>query len=187
MANFQVREITTPRLHLRKLQMEDLPHYYKRIASSETVTRYMLWKPHTALEESAASIRKVLSRYETGESFRWVIALKSSDELIGIIDLLPRDTDNRIWSFAYMLSEDFWNRGYCTEALKAVIDFAFQHWNAAQIRADHFADNPASGAVMKKAGMYYQYTEEKKYEKNGVLHDALHYCLTWEQWLDSKK
>ena len=144
MQRISFHDITTSRLRLRKLRMEDLDHYYNRIASSEAVTKYMLWKPHTSLDESAASIRKVLSRYETGESLRWAIARKDSDELIGIIDLLPRDVDSSVYSFAYMLAEDVWNQGYGTEALRAVIDFAFGSCNARLIVADHFAQNPAS-------------------------------------------
>jgi ribosomal-protein-alanine N-acetyltransferase len=135
------------------------------------------------MEESIASIQKVLKGYENSTCYRWGIVLKNTKRLIGIIDLLPRDTEKGIYSFAYMLAEEFWDQGFGTEALKAVIDFAFLKCGAAQIQADHFASNPASGAVMKKTGMEYQESLPQKYEKNGILHDAHLYRITREQWL----
>ena len=183
MVHILIQELTTPRLHLRKLRMDDLPYYYSRLASSEVVTRYMLWNPHTSIDDSVASIQKVLRGYEAGTSCRWAIVLKDTGTLIGIIDLLPQDLEAGIYSFAYMLWEEIWNQGYGTEALQAVIDFAFQQCGAQNIEADHFTDNPASGVVMTKAGMQYQKQISGKYQKNGIIHDAKCYCLTREQWL----
>ena len=182
MLRLHFRELYTPRLQLRKLTMEDTPVFFSRLGSSKSVTRYMLWKPHASIEESAASIQKALKRYETGDSFRWAITLKNTGELMGIIDLIPRDIPNGVCSFAYMLAESFWNQGYGTEALNAVIDFAFRDWGAEMIQADHFAENGASGTVMGKAGMVYRHTLAGKYEKGGHIHDAHVYCITRHQW-----
>lgn len=186
MLNIHFQELNTPRLRLRRLCMEDLPFYY-RLAGSEKVCRYMLWKPHASIEESAASIQKVLRRYETGDSCRWAIAMADTNELIGIIDLLPRDISNGICSFAYMLAESFWNQGYGTEALNAVVDFAFRECGVQILEADHFADNSASGAVMAKAGMVYQRTIFAKYEKDGRKYDAHVYCLPRTHWQKCSK
>ena len=177
------QELHTPRLLLRRLTPEDLPLYYSRLAGSETVTRYMLWKPHTRIEESQASIQKALKRYETGESCRWVIAEKGTGNLMGIIDLMPQDPHTGTCTFAYMLGAEFWGQGYGTEAVKAVIGYAFSHCGALVVQADHFADNPASGKVMEKAGMIRIGTIPEKYEKNNRLHDAQVYRLTKAQWL----
>ena len=187
MLNFQIRPLETARLRLRKLTIEDAPLFFTRLGGNKTVTQHMLWQPHKSLEESIASIQKVLSRYETGQSCRWAITLKESDEMIGIIDLLPRNGESGICSFAYMLSENHWNRGYGTESLQAVIDFAFAECGATVIEADHFADNPASGAVMQKVGMTYRETIPGKYEKNDVLYDAVLYSLSREEWQKSGK
>ena len=183
MQNIRFQELHTPRLELRALTMEDLPLYYERLGSSEAVTRYMLWKPHTSLDESAASIQKALRRYETGDSCRWAITLKTNGELIGIIDLIPVERSAGTCSFAYMLCEEFWGMGYGTEALQAVVDYAFQFCGAESVQADHFAENPASGAVMRKVGMTFLGTISGKYEKNGVAYDAPQYRITKEEWL----
>lgn len=183
MLNIHFQELNTPRLTLRRLTMEDLPLYYERLGSSETVTRHMLWKPHTCIDESVASIQKAIHRYETGESCRWAIAVKQSNEMAGIIDLIPVDSEKGICTFAYMLGQDFWGKGFGTEAVKAVLDYAFARCGAEEVTADHFAENTASGAVMKKAGMLLQDIIPQKYEKGGRFHDAHQYRITRTQWL----
>lgn len=174
----EFRELETERLILRRLRREDTQDYYDRLGSSEAVTRYMLFSPHRDISESAASIEKTLRRYEAGNGYRWCIARKEDGRLIGVIDLLRLDPERSTCSFAYMLGEAFWGRGYGTEALKAVLSFAFRDLKVRAVIADHMAENAASGAAMRKAGMVYQYTEKAKYEKNGVFHDAPVYQIS---------
>lgn len=181
------QEIHTSRLLLRKLQPEDTLPFFQRLASSAAVSKHMLWVPHKELSESIASIRKVLDRYEAGRCYRWAIARKEDDSLVGIIDLLAFDEQADSCSFAYMLGQEFWGQGYGTEALSAVLDFAFSKMEIRVVTADHFAENPASGAVMRKAGMGYIRTIPGKYQKNGVLHDAPEYRITREEWAQNAR
>lgn len=173
----EIREIRTERLILRKVRLDDAGIYFSRIGSREAVTRFMLWNPHMDVSESVASMEKVLRRYGQGRCYRWGIALPEDDSIIGIMELLRFDEENETCSFAYMLSDDFWGRGYGTEALGAALDFAFREMEVKAVEADHFAENEASGAVMRKAGMKYVGTEPGKYEKNGILYDAHAYRI----------
>ena len=172
--------IETSRLRLRKLTLEDTEDYYRHLFGSEAVSRYMLWNPHRDISESAASIRKALARYKEGRCYRFGIALKETDSLIGIIELLRFDEQAGSCSFAYMLGQAYWGQGYGTEALKAVFDFAFSQMEVKSITADHMAENPSSGRVMEKAGMKKVSFLPGKYEKNGTLHDAVEYTITQE-------
>ena len=174
--------LESSRLRLRKLTMEDAEDYYRHLGSSEAVTRYMLWEPHRDLSESVASIQKALRRYAEGRCYRWGIALLETNSLIGVLELLRFDEETESCSFAYMLGEAFWGKGYCTEALKAAFDFAFTQLEVKSITADHFAQNPASGRVMEKAGMKKMCTLPGKYEKNGTHQDAIEYSITQCDW-----
>lgn len=174
--------LSTNRLFLRKFRPEDAVAYYVQLGSSEQVTKYMLWEPHRDIAESEDSISKILRRYETNTPHTWAITLKETDALIGRVDLLRLDEQSSTCSFAYMLGADFWNKGYGSEALKAVFDYAFTQLQVSAIEADHMADNPASGAAMRKAGMTYLGTVSEKYEKNGIWHDAVCYRITQKEW-----
>lgn len=177
-----IKDLKTKRLLLRKLTMEDLQPYFERLGSSAKVTEHMLWNPHKDISESVASIQKVLKRYEAGKCYRWGIALQEDNTLIGVIDLLKFDEEANTCSFAYMLGEEFWGQGYGTEAVEAAFRFAFRELKVSAIISDHFAGNPASGAVMRKAGMHYTQTIPAKYEKHGIRHDAIEYRITKEEW-----
>lgn len=182
-----MEQIETARLILRKLRREDVDDYYARLGSSEAVTRYMLWQPHRDLSESVASIEKALRRYEAGGCYRWGIAQKEDGRIIGVIELLKFDEAVNTCSFAYMLAEDFWGMGYGTEALQAVLAFAFEKLGVSAVEADHFEENTGSGAVMRKVGMKYCYTQSGKYEKDGMLHDAPFYRITAQDWETGEK
>lgn len=177
-----MEQLETRRLILRKLRMDDARVYYERLGSSAAVTEFMLWEPHRDIGESVASIEKALRRYAEGRCYRWGIARKEDDSLIGVIELLRLDEETDTCSFAYMLAEEFWGRGYGTEALTAALDFAFRKLKVAAVEADHMAENAASGVVMRKAGMKYQRTDRAKYEKHGKVYDAPVYRITAEEW-----
>ena len=81
---------------------------------------------------------------------------------------------------AYYLAERAWGKGYMTEVLRRVIDFAFDGLGLNRVEADHFAENPASGRVMEKAGMTKEGYARQKYCKNGVFHDAVLYGILKE-------
>lgn len=173
-ANF--KELTTERLVLRRLMPSDAENFYK-FASDETVCKYMLWNTHKTISDTITSIDKSIKSYEKGGYYRFGIALKDSNILIGIIQLLAFDEIKSTCSFAYMIAKESWGMGYGTEALKAVINFAFSCMDIEIIEADHFSVNAASGAVMRKCGMTYIETVKSKYEKNGIIFDADRYVI----------
>lgn len=175
--------LETRHLRLRKMKAEDASLYFARLGGSEAVVRGMLFQPHKDISESVASVEKNLRRYEAGRHYHWVITLKESDELIGVISLLGFEENRSRCSFAYMLGEDFWGKGYGTEAVKEALNFAFGKLGIEVVEADHFAHNPASGAVMRKAGMICTGVINGKYEKNGQLIDAPQYVITKEMWM----
>lgn len=177
------QSLSTQRLLLRKFRMEDAASYFAHLGSSEAVTKYMLWQPHQSISESEDSIRKILRRYESDAPYTWAITLQKTGTLIGRVDLLRLDAQTGNCSFAYMLGAAFWNKGYGTEALHAVFDFAFTQLEVSAIEADHMAANPASGAVMRKVGMTCQGKVSGKYQKNETWHDAVCYRITRKEWL----
>ena len=177
-----IKNIESERLIFRKVRREDTESYYRNLGSSEAVCRGLLFNPHSDISESVASVQKVLRRYAEGRCYRWAVTEQGSDELIGIIELLRFDESDCSCSFAYMLTQRLWGRGYGTEMLRTVFRFAFREMGVQVIRADHFADNPASGGCMRKAGMRCIGVEEVKYVKNGNAKDAVLYEITRDEF-----
>lgn len=66
----------------------------------------------------------------------------------------------------YWVGESYWKKGYCTEAAKALIEFAFSRLGIVKVTAEHLSSNPASGRVMEKIGMCYV-NQIQKLDRNG--------------------
>lgn len=177
-----MEKLITQRLVLRQFRREDARDFYDRIGSREPVTRGMLWSPHESINDSVASVEHALERYREGKCYRWAVAHSGDDRVIGVVELLRFDEEESSCSFAYMLGDAYWGRGYGTEALGAAFRFAFDKMGIEVIRADHFSANPASGAVMRKLGMRHTGTERGRYEKNGQRMDAECYEIRKEEF-----
>ncbi|MDQ0088566.1 RimJ/RimL family protein N-acetyltransferase [Paenibacillus anaericanus] len=50
---------------------------------------------------------------------------------------------------AYWIGRKYKNNGYCTEAAKGIVRYAFGEMNLNRVFARHLGKNPASGAVIR--------------------------------------
>jgi len=55
----------------------------------------------------------------------------------------------------YWLAKPWWGAGLATEAVNRALKWAKEDWGRKVVRAGHFADNPASGAVLIKSDFLY--------------------------------
>lgn len=91
-------------------------------AANENVGPQASWKPHNSVEESLNIIKEVFL-----PNFTFKIVLKESGKTIGNIGC-ERDVHReaiRSLELGYAVGEEFWNRGYATEASQTLIDFLF--------------------------------------------------------------
>ncbi len=63
--------------------------------------------------------------------------------------------EDRHAELGYWLGRTFRGRGFATEAVRAALDWAQRGWGRRAVLSSHFADNPASGRVLQKAGFLY--------------------------------
>lgn len=143
--------IETKRLLFRPWQASDARELFQ-LASDPDVGPRAGWPPHQSVEESLEIIRTVFNSDHV-----WALVLKESNRLIGCMGYYDF-TESNIGieegdaEVGYWIGKPFWNQGYCTEALRAMIDYCFNTKGFITLWADHFVDNPASGNVMEKCG-----------------------------------
>uniref|UniRef100_UPI00406BF829 GNAT family N-acetyltransferase n=1 Tax=Lysinibacillus sp. FSL W7-1291 TaxID=2954544 RepID=UPI00406BF829 len=63
---------------------------------------------------------------------------------MGTIDFVTISNTHQYAEIGYVLSEDYWNKGFTTEATKKLIDFGFKEINLVRIQARCFEENIAS-------------------------------------------
>ena len=80
----------------------------------------------------------------------WMIELKDNTH-IGELCFKGLSADG-IAEIGYGISEEFQNNGYATEAVKAVLEWAFSHSEISAVEAETDSDNTASKRVLEKCG-----------------------------------
>jgi RimJ/RimL family protein N-acetyltransferase len=139
------------RLDLRAPEMADAPRL-AALANHFDVTRMTGSMPFPfTLADAEAFVRHAEAADPSDEAF-FVIDLPGEGP-IGVIGLDPDGVLSV--EVGYWIGRPYWGRGYATEALIAVLAWAQSSWARRCVTARHFADNPASGAVLIKAGFLY--------------------------------
>ena len=116
---------------------------------------------------------------ETGDGYAFAIVRSDDDgknPLIGAIGL-EVNKENHNAELGYWIGREFWNRGYCTEAAIAVIEFGFETLGLHRICSEHMARNPASGKVMEKAGLTREGLRRHHVRKWGAFEDVVVYGM----------
>jgi len=173
--------IETERLILRKVEMRDAPDMYE-YSRDPLVAKHVLWDAHTSVNDTKGYIRYMLRRYRMGDPSSWGIEEKASGKIIGTIGYMWYQTENNAAEVGYSLARMHWNKGYMTEALRAVIDYSFQTLGIHRIEAQHETDNGASGAVMEKCGMRKEGTLRGRLYNKGKYVDVNVYAILREDY-----
>ncbi|MFD3158009.1 GNAT family N-acetyltransferase [Haloimpatiens sp. FM7330] len=177
--------IETKRIVLRKLVIEDAENIFKNWASLEETMKYLPWEPSKSIEQVKVRLQNWINLYSNNTFFQWGIELKSSKELIGIINLHEVDVNNQSAETSYILAKKYWNKGFMTEALQAVLNFGFEDIGLNRINAEYYDGNISSEKVMLKNNLQYEGVAKEKYLKKGKFYNAIQYALTkkeWEKW-----
>lgn len=140
----------TEHLILRKPRIEDAQAIFEGYAQDPEVTRYLTWKPHQNIRETEEFLLACGQLWRTGKDFACAITLKEDDKLIGMFGLHPQKLKIEV---GYGLARPYWGKGFMTEILKAVIDWALAQPDIFRVQAYCDVDNLGSARVMEKAGM----------------------------------
>ncbi len=156
--------IETKRLQLRTFVLEDAQEALECWESDPEVARYMMWQSHNDIEKTRGFMQREISKIDNEEWYRWCITDKSTNEIMGTCLIYWNDEEN-CWDIAYNLGRKYWGKGYTTEAMKAVMEFAINTLHVKEVIATHAIENPASGKVIEKLGFVYE--REVEYICNG--------------------
>ena len=107
-------------------------------------------------------IKQWIYEYQNDEvNYIWAIVEKKSNVVIGNVRADISYCILNICEIAYMLGSKWWDKGFATEALNAIINYLFMVEDFYLIEAKFNAANIASGRLLQKVGM----------KQDGVLRD----------------
>ncbi len=141
---------TTPRLTLRRPVTADAPAIFEEYASDPEVTKYLMWRPHRSLGDTAAFLTFADEGWVSGKDISWAITITGSDRVIGMIGARPGHNKADI---GYVLGRRHWGTGIMTEAGRAIVDLLFRERTMYRVWATCDTENLASARVLEKLGM----------------------------------
>ena len=146
--------LTSPRLILRLCTLQDLPFIHLLHSLPETDEFNTQGIP-TNPEETQSIVEQWIREHEKNPimKYSFSIVLKQSNELIGLVSLRLGPAKYKNGEVSYKIHPNHWKKGYATEALNSVIDFAFHTLKLHRIEAGCAIDNIASIKVLEKVGM----------------------------------
>ena len=172
----------TPRLVLRRFSTDDAQAVYDSYTSDENVAKYHNLSVHESAQDTVAMLKQWVSQYENLEYYHWIIEYK--DDVVGEINLFNIANKQERCEIGYTVASEWWNYGIATEAVCAVIRFAFSEINFNKICAQHDTENIGSGRVMLKNGMKQEgLFREHNVRQDGTRSDAAFYAILKSEWV----
>lgn len=141
--------IQTQRLQLRPPVMEDAELIFQRYAQDREVTRYLTWRPHVSIQETEDYLQRCLSDWKSEAQFSWVILLKETQLLIGMVGV--RFNNGAV--IGYVLAKKHWGQRYMSEAVQVLVDWALTQESIYRVWSVCDVENRASVRVLEKVGM----------------------------------
>ncbi|HUB12710.1 MAG TPA: GNAT family N-acetyltransferase [Acetobacteraceae bacterium] len=136
----------TERLTLRRPVTADIGAIVA-IAGDWEIARRLGRVPHRYGEKDARFFLECVVPNELA----WAITLRRGGELVGMVGL-NQEPNQDAPELGYYVDRGHWGLGIATEAARAVVEHGIYRLGLRRITAGYFADNPASGRVLRKLG-----------------------------------
>ncbi len=142
-------EIKTRNLILRRLVLQDQKVIFT-LRNDKQVNRFIRRNFMNSETEALTFIEKIWSNGDRGPDVFWGICLNTHPDLIGSVCLWNFSGDRKLAELGYELLPVFQGRGLMSEAVKAVLDYAFNHPELTTIEAYTHKENMPSKKMLAK-------------------------------------
>jgi [ribosomal protein S5]-alanine N-acetyltransferase len=175
--------ITTERLMLRAFVPDDWQAVHA-FCSDPEVMRFMLaGEPYTQ-ERSQGYVHGAIMWAQQAPRWNYglAIVLRAENQLIGGCRLGLADESRREADIGFGLNRRYWQQGYGTEVVRAMLRVGFATLQLHRIFAEIFAANTASYRTLEKAGMRREGHLQEKYWLEGMWWDVYYYAILERDW-----
>jgi RimJ/RimL family protein N-acetyltransferase len=169
------------RVRLRWLEPRDVDALLQ-VFGDPAVMRYWSSPPlpdRRAAEDLLAEIRAC---FERRELFQWGVALAESDRVIGTCTLAWLHAESRRAELGFALGRAHWGHGYMSEALLALLDFAFGPLGLRRLEADIDPRNESSLRLVQRLGFRREGLLRERWLTAGEVQDSLFFGLLSREW-----
>lgn len=141
----------TERLIARRFQPRDLQPFVAMRNDSD-VARFQSWSEFSEAEGYA--FLDEIEHVQPGDEgwFQMALEDRGTGLFIGDCGLRIMDNDQRLAQIGYTIARTYWNRGFASEAISGLSDYAFSSFAIHRITASVDPRNIGSCRALEKAG-----------------------------------
>ena len=172
---------TGKKVFLCIIDKNDIPIIYETINDREV--RKFLRDPDgfNYMDGELKWYENLVDHPETDRVFE--IRSVQNDEFVGLIGLHKIDWKNSTAYVGYMSRKAFWGRGYMTEAVSLIDDYAFNDMGMRKLVSSVFEPNVASIKVLEKNGFKRSGTfREVQFLRDYSYVNEIHFDLLRKEW-----
>ena len=141
-------------------------------------------RPMTDISEALTLIDTVRKWYLALKGIHWGVTLHGDQRVIGLCSLHGLNRFHQRGSIGYDLAREFWGQGIASEAVSAVVRFAFEQLALNRLEAVTIADNFRSVVLLERLGFQLEGTRrEHSLEDDGLFHSSTIYGLLRREYL----
>jgi ribosomal-protein-alanine N-acetyltransferase len=175
-AQWRPPTLRTRRLYLRELRESDLPEVF-RMGSHPRVASRLIWDTFATRDSTLNYfVHDVQEQYRSGVGDPFAVCLHDGP-LIGLVGARWAERKFLSMEFHYWLGEEYWGRGYATEAGRAALDWVFDAYVVERVQAHCVTDNIASARVMQKLGMRFEGVARSAVRRQDQVWDVAWYAV----------
>ncbi|WP_054022962.1 GNAT family N-acetyltransferase [Bacillus sp. FJAT-28004] len=165
-----ITELHTERLYLRKMKVSDSSSLFK-IWSDPDVTKFMNVSCFTNENQAKEMITLLDDLSQDGKAIRFSIIKIESNEIIGSCGYNSLDIENAKAEIGYDIAKSFWGRGYASEAISSLLDYAFSSLKMNRIEAKVEPENVNSIKLLQKLNFTFEGTLRQYERVDGKFND----------------
>ena len=173
--------LQTERLLLRPFSESDADDIYA-LQSNARVLRYWDSPPWTERSRADAFIAACRKMEDDGSGARFAIATRDNSAFIGWCSMFRWNAVYRSLGIGYCLDEPAWGKGYATEAVRAMLLWAYATLDLNRVEAELDARNAASARVLEKLGFEREGLRREDCIVSGEVSDSWIYGLLRRDW-----
>ena len=167
-------------VNLRVMEKEDLPVFAEWANKPEFFGEY-----NPLRQTSRTEVEKNFEK-STTEGGDFIIERKDGSKIGFICHFTLNHPAGKLLEIGYSLAPTERGKGYCTEAVRIMLDYLFLSKDVARVQACTDLRNLASQKVLEKAGFKKEGTMRKYLFIRGEWRDACLYSILREEWKEPK-
>ncbi len=169
------------RVRLRALNRDDADSLFA-IFSDPEVMRYWSHPPFTREGQVGEYLDDIAKGLETQRFLQWGLCRAEDDKVIGTCTIWQINHQSRRAEIGFALARDHWGKGWMTEGLAALLEFAFSGMGLHRLEADVDPGNQASITLLERLGFVREGYLRERWVVAGELFDSAFFGLLEQDW-----